>query len=155
MLHVDKDKTHVDVITLMLHVDINYLVRSGQKCATIIFRKLSLQVHWNNPERRSDYQDSSGMTLYFTPNLRANDAAILMIGQTYLHIPPGKDRHTESAVCNREDTRTLFAGPIHVFRALNHMHYLGECIDGVYDLVKHITCKDSKVHGNRSRFILT
>ena len=39
MLHVDKDKTHVDVITLMLHVDINYLVRRGQKCATIIFKK--------------------------------------------------------------------------------------------------------------------
>ncbi|XP_022313983.1 tyramine beta-hydroxylase-like [Crassostrea virginica] len=95
--------------------------RIGQKG----IRRVMMQVHWNNPERRSDYQDSSGMTLYFTPNLRANDAAILMIGQTYLHIPPGKDRHTESAVCNRDDTRTLFAGPIHVFRALNHMHYLG------------------------------
>ena len=112
-------------------------------------------MHWNNPERRSDYQDSSGMTLYFTPNLRANDAAILMIGQTYLHIPPGKDRHTESAVCNRDDTRTLFAGPIHVFRALNHMHYLGKCIDGFYDLSSETNYLQRLRCGNISRFILT
>ena len=116
---------------------------------------LSLQVHWNNPERRSDYQDSSGMTLYFTPNRRPNDVAILMIGQTSLHIPPGRERHIESALCDREDTRTLLAGPIHVVRASNHMHYLGKCVEGVSkDLVKTNNLQRPKVV-DASRFNLT
>ena len=34
MLHVDINKSHVNII--MLHVNINYLACRGQKCATII-----------------------------------------------------------------------------------------------------------------------
>lgn len=83
------------------------------------------QVHWNNPEMRDDYSDSSGMTLHYTPKLRPNSAVMLMVGQWYLEIPPGRERHAESAVCSKEDTHRLLTGPIKIVRALNHMHYLG------------------------------
>lgn len=83
-------------------------------------------MHWNNPEKRADHTDSSGMTLYYTPNLRPNDAAIYMVGQIYLEIPPGSKRYATSSVCDAEDTRELLKAPIKVTRALNHMHYLGK-----------------------------
>lgn len=95
-----------------------------QKISCYTYGFLS-QMHWNNPEMRDDYSDSSGMTLYYTPKLRPNSAVILMVGQWYLEIPPGKERHTESAVCSKEDTQRLLTGPIKIARALNHMHYLG------------------------------
>lgn len=74
---------------------------------------------------RDDYNDSSGMTLHYTPKLRPNSAVMLMVGQWYLEIPPGRERHAESAVCSKEDTHRLLTGPIKIVRALNHMHYLG------------------------------
>lgn len=86
---------------------------------------MSLQFHWNNYERRADYVDSSGLTLFYTPELRANDAAIMMIGQLYLEIPPHKDRVEATAVCSPEDTRIALTGPVNISRAFNHMHYLG------------------------------
>ena len=46
------------------------------------------QFHWNNPELRSDYVDSSGMTLYYTRNLRPYSAATFMVGQLQIEIPP-------------------------------------------------------------------
>lgn len=88
---------------------------------------MSLQFHWNNYERRADYVDSSGLTLFYTPELRANDAAIMMIGQLYLEIPPHKDRVEATAVCSPEDTRIALTGPVNISRAFNHMHYLGTC----------------------------
>ncbi|XP_062607821.1 uncharacterized protein LOC134269632 [Saccostrea cucullata] len=65
------------------------------------------------------------MTLYYTPNLRPNDAVILMVGQIHLEIPPGSKRYSASSVCDAEDTQKIFAGPINIVRGLNHMHYLG------------------------------
>lgn len=84
-----------------------------------------LQFHWNNYERRSDYKDSSGMTLYYTPNRRPNDAGIMMIGQTFLEIPPRKEHVEATSVCTAADTWMILKGPVYVTRALNHMHYLG------------------------------
>uniref|UniRef100_A0A8W8K4L7 Uncharacterized protein n=1 Tax=Magallana gigas TaxID=29159 RepID=A0A8W8K4L7_MAGGI len=46
-------------------------IRIGQKG----IKRVLMQVHWNNPEMRDDYSDSSGMTLHYTPKLRPNSAA--------------------------------------------------------------------------------
>ena len=37
---------------------------------------------------REDYWDSSGMTIYFTPNLRPHDAGSFLMGQNHIVLPP-------------------------------------------------------------------
>lgn len=66
------------------------------------------------------------MKLYFTPNLRPNDAGIFITGQNYLNIPSGLESHQEEGECPADCTNQLFTGNLHVFSALNHMHYLGK-----------------------------
>ena len=61
------------------------------------------QVHWNNPERRDDYVDSSGLRVHYTTSLRPNDVGTLTIGQEALFIPPGQQQvivysHTSQAI---------------------------------------------------------
>ncbi|KAJ8300261.1 hypothetical protein KUTeg_021780, partial [Tegillarca granosa] len=60
--------------------------------ATKGYKKAMLQIHWNNPELRADYKDSSGMVLYYTSKRRKYDSGVLLTGQTYLQIPPRQER---------------------------------------------------------------
>ncbi|CAH1784321.1 unnamed protein product [Owenia fusiformis] len=85
-----------------------------------------MQMHWNNPELRSDYTDSSGVTLFYTPNLRPNDAGVFVVGQRYLDIKPGLESHTESAMASSSCTRQTLPYPIHILNTALHMHYLGK-----------------------------
>ena len=48
------------------------------------------QFHWTNVALREDNWDSSGITLYYTPNLRPYDAGTLFTGQSHLVLPPGE-----------------------------------------------------------------
>ncbi|XP_048245072.1 uncharacterized protein LOC124129019 [Haliotis rufescens] len=89
------------------------------------FKKLAVQLHWNNPEKRSDYFDQSGMKIYFTPVLRAYDAGILTTGQESLLIPPGEPSVKTMARTPGACTNRSFTGTIYVTEAANHMHYLG------------------------------
>ncbi|XP_067676503.1 MOXD1 homolog 1-like [Haliotis asinina] len=89
------------------------------------FKKLALQVHWNNPKKRSDYFDQSGMRIYYTPNLRTYDAGILTTGQDALLIPPGETSVKVHSTVPSACTSRFFTGTIYVTAALNHMHYLG------------------------------
>ncbi|XP_048241437.1 uncharacterized protein LOC124142797 [Haliotis rufescens] len=88
-------------------------------------RKMVMQFHWTNPELRSDYVDSSGMTIYYTPKLRKYDAGFLVTGQQYLEIPPGAKRSTFESTCTEECTNKLMKGNIYITSGLSHMHYLG------------------------------
>ena len=45
-----------------------------------------LQVHYNNPTRSTKFRDSSGMTLYYTSDLRPYDGGILAVQQTLVII---------------------------------------------------------------------
>ncbi|CAG2187387.1 DBH [Mytilus edulis] len=85
----------------------------------------ALALHWTNPLLSNSLNDGSGMKLYFTPNLRPNDAGIFITGQNYLNIPSGLESHQEEGECPADCTNQLFTGNLHVFSALNHMHYLG------------------------------
>ncbi|XP_062622231.1 DBH-like monooxygenase protein 2 homolog [Saccostrea cucullata] len=90
------------------------------------YKKAILEVHWNNPEKRSDYMDGSGMYIFLTKSRRVHDAGILMVGQNYIQIPPRSPRVVVTANCPRADTSQFIVnGPVYFTRALNHMHYLG------------------------------
>ncbi|KAJ8300821.1 hypothetical protein KUTeg_022340 [Tegillarca granosa] len=97
----------------------------GMRIGSNGFKTGMLQFHWNNPEFRSDYVDSSGINLFYTANRRPFDASVIMIGQTYLHIPPQQDRVEIAGLCSGECTQRQMTGSVQITRALNHMHYLG------------------------------
>lgn len=97
----------------------------GFRVGTGGFRIGAIEMHWNNPQLRADYTDSSGMTFYLTPNLRPNEAGVLMIGQSYLEIPPGQDAYSTEGVCKGSCTPYLMEGPVYITETFNHMHYLG------------------------------
>ena len=54
-------------------------------------RYAQLQVHWTNDRKLSNLYDSSGIKLFYTPNLRKYDLATLITGQLHLELPPGKN----------------------------------------------------------------
>ena len=82
-------------------------------------------MHWNNPLLVDNYRDSSGLTLHMTPNLRPNEAGMMLIGQSTLVIPPGREKFTANSTCSSECTEKKMKGNIYLTGALNHMHYLG------------------------------
>ncbi|CAH1778940.1 unnamed protein product [Owenia fusiformis] len=87
------------------------------------FSKLILQHHWNNPELRNDYYDSSGMVIYYTPNLRPNDGGIMTIGQERLSIPPRVPLHTATSKMSKACTYSITkgVGPLTMVGSLLHM----------------------------------
>ncbi|KAK7475231.1 hypothetical protein BaRGS_00033535 [Batillaria attramentaria] len=96
-------------------------VRLGVKGYT----KMALQFHWNNPELPSTYQDSSGMALHYTSNLRQYDSGVWMVGNADFDIFPRKSHVTVEAKCRSTCTKTYLKEPVYVTAAVNHMHYLG------------------------------
>ena len=71
------------------------------------------------------YVDGSGLTMYYTPNLRQYDSASITIGQSDLAIPPGADVHYHTAYCTSKCTKD-FEEPIYLYSSVIHMHYLGK-----------------------------
>ncbi|XP_064458103.1 dopamine beta-hydroxylase-like isoform X2 [Ornithodoros turicata] len=96
-----------------------------------------LEVHYNNPEERDDYVDSSGITLYYTSDLRPNDVGILEVGLEYtdkMVIPPRQPAFELTGYCVSECTRTgLPATGITFVAAQLHTHLTGRRI-----WVKHV-----------------
>ncbi|WAR31784.1 DOPO-like protein, partial [Mya arenaria] len=85
-----------------------------------------LEFHWNNPSLVDGYTDSSGSELYLTPNLRSNNAGVLLIGQNNIAIPPGKIEHEEQGTCPGNCTNQIMMGDIQVTMVFNHMHLMGK-----------------------------
>ena len=65
------------------------------------------------------------MTLYYTRNLRPNNATTIPVGQMVLEIPPQQPSVEITGTCPSSCTSRLFAQPFYVIKAVNHMHYLG------------------------------
>ena len=84
------------------------------------------QMHWNNPQIRDDYTDSSGMTFFLTPNLRTYEAGVMTVGQSYLEIPPHQTSYSTEGRCKGSCTPQIMEGPIYITSSFNHMHYLGK-----------------------------
>nr|KAG5695070.1 hypothetical protein BaRGS_032563 [Batillaria attramentaria] len=89
------------------------------------FRRARLQFHWNNPELRSDYTDSSGLTLFYTPKLRSYNTATFVVGQRIFEIPPAQPSVVISGSCTPSCSRRIISRPAYVTTVQNHMHYLG------------------------------
>ncbi|XP_050408482.1 tyramine beta-hydroxylase [Patella vulgata] len=88
-------------------------------------KRALIQYHWNNPEKRSDLSDSSGMAIYFTKTLRKYDAGVFRTGQIYLEIPPLMPKVVQQSTCSAKCTKRIFKKPAYLTGGSNHMHYLG------------------------------
>ncbi|PAA77227.1 hypothetical protein BOX15_Mlig028174g1 [Macrostomum lignano] len=85
------------------------------------YRYAMLELHWNNPAKLSTYTDSSGLALYFTPNLRKYDQGTAMYGEGNLVLPPRQPvvnfNHTCPSVCTEKyhtETRYITGAGIHM-----------------------------------------
>ncbi|XP_077500682.1 tyramine beta hydroxylase [Amblyomma americanum] len=89
-----------------------------------------LEVHYNNPSLRPDYVDSSGITIYYTEELRPFDVGILEIGLEYtdkMAIPPLQPGFHLTGYCISECTRVaLPKSGITLVAAQLHTHLTGE-----------------------------
>ncbi|XP_067932935.1 DBH-like monooxygenase protein 2 [Watersipora subatra] len=99
--------------------DDGFLVGKGH------FTQVMMEHHWNNPTSASNYFDASGITLFLTPNLRANNLATLITGQEELTIPAGESAFTITGTCPQDCLEQILENPIYITSAHLHMHYLG------------------------------
>ncbi|KAL3852551.1 hypothetical protein ACJMK2_016175 [Sinanodonta woodiana] len=98
---------------------------TGIRIGTNRSRRLMVQLHWTNLQKKPDYLDSSGMTFFYTSKLRTNDMGMLSVGQMYLEIPPGGKTVSFTGGCTSFCSKKYMTGPLMITAAFNHMHYLG------------------------------
>ncbi|XP_077972661.1 dopamine beta-hydroxylase-like isoform X2 [Styela clava] len=71
-------------------------------------RYLRLEVHYNNPFRRSGVVDNSGIRFFYTNHPRKYDSGVLEVGvtnsKTILGIPPQRDQFVLSGTCTKQCT---------------------------------------------------
>ncbi|XP_077992069.1 DBH-like monooxygenase protein 1 homolog [Glandiceps talaboti] len=88
-----------------------------------------METHYDNPDFRDTFIDSSGIRIYYTPVLRDNDAAVMEIGNlvTLGHfIPPGATDFVTNGHCPKEClSKTLADSEITVFASVLHSHLAG------------------------------
>lgn len=74
--------------------------------------------------------DNSGLRIYYTPNLRANDAGVMSIGMqpNWRHIiPPGQDTVVSEGHCVEECTKRAFPKQgINIFAVMMRTHQIGK-----------------------------
>lgn len=92
-------------------------------------RFVMLEVHYNNPGKRDDWLDSSGLKLYYTAHLRPFDVGVLEIGLEYSDknsIPPSQPAFDMSSYCVTECTRVSLPDQgITIFASQLHTHLTG------------------------------
>ncbi|KAB0792293.1 hypothetical protein PPYR_14252 [Photinus pyralis] len=90
---------------------------------------IMLEIHYNNPEKRGDWIDSSGIQFFIVSDLRPNDAGVIELGLEYtdkMAIPPGQDSFPLSGYCVTECTAvSLPPEGILVFGSQLHTHLTG------------------------------
>ncbi|RUS91459.1 hypothetical protein EGW08_000783 [Elysia chlorotica] len=98
----------------------------GFRVGRSTYKKVLLEIHYNNPRLVSNYVDSSGLKLYYQP-ARADfqDLVMFTTGQIDIEIPPGESRVDVVGTCRGRCTNLYFTKPVYVISALNHMHYMG------------------------------
>ncbi|KAM3965288.1 tyramine beta hydroxylase [Aphomia sociella] len=88
-----------------------------------------LEVHYNNPEMRKDWVDSSGITIHVTAKKRRYDAAIMELGLEYtdkMAIPSGQKAFPLSGYCIPQCTGVgLPEEGIVIFGSQLHTHLTG------------------------------
>ncbi|XP_052790852.1 DBH-like monooxygenase protein 1 [Mya arenaria] len=91
-----------------------------------------MQIHYDNPEARSDILDSSGLRITITPDLRSQEAGMLeigMIANIRQVIPPGEKDFVSSGHCHSGCTSMAMnqadVPEFKIFGALQHSHLHG------------------------------
>nr|QII19197.1 dopamine beta-hydroxylase [Sinonovacula constricta] len=91
-----------------------------------------LEIHYDNPSQRSGVIDNSGIRLTLTSSLRAEEAGMLMIGDTVTFsqlIPPGRQNFVTVGMCNdkciQESLESSNLTEINIFAIFQHSHLIG------------------------------
>jgi hypothetical protein len=88
-----------------------------------------LQVHYNNPLLAAGLRDSSGVELFYTPELRPNDAGSIVFADVGgISIPARDPAYVHVADCSEAETRELLSGEITVFGSFLHAHNIGSVL---------------------------
>nr|CAD7448509.1 unnamed protein product [Timema bartmani] len=88
-----------------------------------------LEIHYNNPEKRSDWVDSTGVRLHISPTLRKYDGGVIELGLEYtdkMAIPPHQPQFTLTGYCISECTAVgIPPEGIVIFGSQLHTHLTG------------------------------
>lgn len=112
---------------------------AGVPVSTTVNRRILIEVHYNNPSNLVGQRDSSALRVVATPNKRAHDAAVLVVGD-----PKGKNDKLPArqpiihrvGECSSECTSASIPENevLNVFAVFPHMHAFGKQMwTNVYD----------------------
>lgn len=98
----------------------------GYRFGQTVFKRVKLEIHYNNPFEKYGMTDKSGIKLYYQPaQPDVQDTVIVTLGTNMLEIPPGEPRVVVESICKGTCTAAMVTKPAKIFAGLNHMHYLG------------------------------
>ncbi|XP_078655821.1 DBH-like monooxygenase protein 1 homolog isoform X2 [Branchiostoma floridae x Branchiostoma belcheri] len=98
---------------------------------------IMLEMHYDNPELRNDYYDSSGVRIYYTTDLRRHDVGVLETGLEndggpHMMVPPGAASFTSRFYCYPDCLKQKMAArsvdSITVIGGILHSHLAGVAI---------------------------
>ncbi|XP_024275743.1 DBH-like monooxygenase protein 1 homolog [Oncorhynchus tshawytscha] len=94
-----------------------------------------MEVHYDNPAFQQGVVDSSGLRLFYTPELRQYDAGVIETGvwvSLYHMLPPGMQEYISEGHCTRECLQESLGqempSGVRVFAVLMHAHLAGRAI---------------------------
>lgn len=77
-------------------------------------------------EEYEDMFDSSGISLYYTKNLRRYDVGTKIFSSTHFTIPSPRPIYAITSSYPSECSQMQIKSPIYITRAFNHMHKYGK-----------------------------
>ncbi|XP_018564071.1 tyramine beta-hydroxylase [Anoplophora glabripennis] len=90
---------------------------------------IMLEIHYNNPEHRADFVDSSGVRFHVSTKLKKVDAGVIELGLEYtdkMIIPPGQESFPLTGYCTSACTSMgLPTEGITIFGSQLHTHLTG------------------------------
>lgn len=98
-----------------------------------------LEIHYNNPELRSNFIDSSGVRFHITNRLRSMDAGVMELGLEYtdkMAIPPGQESFDLSGYCVTECTAVVRMSRTFLFTRLKLNFFFVEFTNGWYNDIR-------------------
>lgn len=94
-----------------------------------------MEIHYDNPNFQQGMMDSSGLRLFYSPELRQYDAGVIETGvwvSLYHMLPPGLHEYTSEGHCTQECLQESLdhemPSGIRVFAVLMHSHLAGRAI---------------------------
>ncbi|KAL4218773.1 hypothetical protein ACF0H5_021360 [Mactra antiquata] len=94
-----------------------------------------METHFDNPTRRTDMIDDSGIRITITPTLRKHEAGMLEMGHIVSYhqvIPPGQKNYVSNSYCSDQCLSKGFTQSnltsFKIIGALQHSHLLGRAI---------------------------